>query len=124
MAGDRSSCYNSWHLTPNYTTAQRGNGRSKPGVPSCFSFFEPNVKISCNKEGKATFINAYGDSSSMSASGSAVKGDLAIKNGHVTGRCTYTPDDKKNGVDVQFDASLLVVPQSANTEKPKKDKEY
>ena len=93
------------------------------GTDDNFSFFEPNVKISCNKEGKAQFINAYGNSSSVSASGSTVKGEIVIKNGHVTGHCTYTPDDKKNSVDVQFDVLLLVVPQSAKAEKPKKDKE-
>ena len=59
----------------------------------------------------------------MSASGSGVKGELVIKNGRVSGCCSYTPDDKKSSVDVQFDVLLMVVPQSANAEKPKKDKE-
>ena len=84
--------------------------RDGSGKDDNFSFFEPNVKISYNKEGKAKFINAYGDNSSMSASGPSVKGELVINNGRVIGRCTYTPDDKRNGVNVQFDVSLMVVP--------------
>jgi hypothetical protein len=77
-----------------------------------FIFFQPNVKITFSKEGKVRFFNAYGDGQSVSASGSDLKGQLVAKDGRVNGSCTYTPDDKKAGFDVQFDVALIPIPQA------------
>jgi hypothetical protein len=104
-----------------------------------FVFFQPNVKITFSKEGKVRFFNAYADGGSVSASGPALKGQLVVKDGRVNGSCTYTPDDKKNGFDAQFDLVLIPIPQayyakveaekamlaekSAKTEKDRKAKE-
>src|SRR5262245_61634919 len=62
-----------------------------------FMFFKPNVKITFSKEGKVRYFNAYGDGASVSASGSDLKGQLAVKDGRVNGASTYTPEDKKSG---------------------------
>ena len=77
-----------------------------------FIFFQPNVKITFSKEGNARFFNAYGDGGSVSASGPDLKGQLVVKNGRVKGKCTYTPDEKKNGFDVQFNLALIPIPQA------------
>jgi hypothetical protein len=77
-----------------------------------FIFFQPNVKITFSKEGKLRFFNAYGDGQSVSASGSDLKGQIIVKDGRVNGSCTYTPDDKKAGFDVQFDLALIPIPQA------------
>jgi hypothetical protein len=77
-----------------------------------FIFFQPNVKITFSKEGKVRFFNAYGDGQSVSASGPDLKGQLVAKDGRVNGRCTFTPDDKKAGFDVQFDLALIPIPQA------------
>jgi hypothetical protein len=77
-----------------------------------FVFFQPNVKITFSKEGKARFFNAYGDGGSVSASGPDLKGQLVVKDGRVNGSCTYTPEDKKNSFDAQFDLVLIPIPQS------------
>ncbi len=77
-----------------------------------FIFFKPNVKITFSKEGKVRFFNAYGDGGSVSASGSELKGQIVVKDGRVNGSCTYTPEDKKDGFDVQFDLALIPLPQA------------
>jgi hypothetical protein len=77
-----------------------------------FIFFQPNVKITFSKEGKVRFFNAYGDGQSVSASGPDLKGQLVAKDGRVNGNCTFTPDDKKAGFDVQFDLALIPIPQA------------
>jgi len=77
-----------------------------------FIFFQPNVKITFGKEGKARFFNAYADGGSVSASGSDLTGQLVVKDGRVNGSCTYTPDEKKNSFDAQFDLVLIPIPQA------------
>jgi hypothetical protein len=77
-----------------------------------FIFFKPNVKITFSKEGQVRFFNAYGDGASVSASGSDLKGQLVVKDGRVNGGCTFTPEDKKNGFDAQFDLALIPIPQA------------
>ncbi len=82
------------------------------GADDKFFFFQPNVKITFSKEGKARFFNAYGDGGSVSAAGSDLKGQLAIKDGRGSGSCSYIPDEKKNGFDVQYDLAVLPIPQA------------
>lgn len=82
-----------------------------------FIFFKPNVKFTFSKEGEARFFNAYGDGASVSASGSDLKGQLIVKDGRVNGSCTYTPDDKTSGFDVQFDLVLIPIPQAYFTKR-------
>ena len=77
-----------------------------------FIFFQPNVKVTFSKEGKVRFFNAYGDGGSVSASGPDLKGQLIVKDGRVNGSCTYTPEDKKDGFNAQFDLALIPIPQA------------
>ena len=94
------------------------------GTDDKFNTFQPQVKVTFNKEGQASFSNSYANGHSLSVSGGGLKGELTVKDGRVVGKTSLTPDaDKKDAAsfEAQFDLELIatvVVPDDKPKDKP------
>lgn len=84
------------------------------GSDDHFNVFQPHVKITFSKSGEASFCNAWAANTSISVSGSKLKGELAEKDGRVSGKASmdYGEEEaeRKSGFELQFDAPLIVTP--------------
>jgi hypothetical protein len=89
---------------------------AKDGNDDSFIFWEPNVKITFNADGKPMFVNSWADNHSSSISGGNMTGELKIDGGTARGKFSSSSDDSNSlKCEFTFNAPVMLKPAAKQT---------
>lgn len=84
---------------------------AKDGTDDSFMFWESNVKVTFNADGKPMFVNSWADNHSSSISGGSITGELKIDNGIARGKFSSSSDDSNSlKCEFTFNAPVILKP--------------
>lgn len=87
------------------------------GSDDSLFLFQPHVKVVFDKEGQASFCNAWADNTSISVGGGGLAGKLKLENGRVQGKVSLEADGEGQ-LRRSFDVALLGAGDTTTRSKP------